>query len=121
MSETMRYDDEEPVTPTTAANSTNIIAERAPTPEEVQGVFQRLLGESGKEFRVSKTVMDERGLYELEIETPGAKEGEITEYAYRRDFGKKFGPEIHTTYYKDGMPVHGTSTAKYVNGQWEFL
>ncbi|GEM_PF-3232394 len=93
--------------------------EHIPSSEEVHGVFQRLVGE-GKEYKVTKSIDDENGLYELEIEIPGELAGEITEYGYRR-FSAPLAPEIHIAYYEHGDWVGGTSAARYVNDVWKIL
>jgi hypothetical protein len=99
--------------------------EHIPSPEEVRSIFREL---SEKEFVETKRVDDEKGLVILEVEVAGETEGQVIEYAYRRTLRHLQGaktefevPEIHTTVYEDGMPVRGTSAARYVEGGWKIL
>ena len=93
-----------------------------PTPEQVLSVFKELAPEGFKETRRRE---DEKGLYLLEIEAPGKSENEYAEYAYMRKGrypeGSITATEIHVTFYEDGMPVSGTTAAKYENGTWRIL
>lgn len=93
--------------------------EHNPTSEEVHQVF-RLLIRDNRAYTTTKDVNDENGLYELEITTSGESVGETTEYEYRR-FNSPQVPEIHVVYYENGMPVSGTSAARYINGEWKIL
>ncbi len=122
MTEHMPYDEiseSDEIINKTSVSSPEETPEHIPTPEEVHGVFQRLVGE-GKEYEVTKSIDDEKGLYELEIKIPGELAGETTGYEYRR-FPAPRAPEIHVTYYEDGDYIHGTSAARYVNGEWKIL
>lgn len=106
-------------------NQFEVEPEHIPSPEEVQSLFREL---SGKEFVETKRVDDEKGLVILEVEVAGETEGQIIEYAYRRTLRYLQGaktkadvPEIHTTVYEDGMPITGTSAARYIEGAWKIL
>ncbi len=108
--------------------SPEVTSEYVPTPEEVHVIFGALI-ETGKNTllvakdavpKETKRVVDEKGLYELEIQLPGVLESEMTEYAYRR-FPAPKAPEIHVAYYEDDMPVGGTNVARYTDGAWKFL
>jgi hypothetical protein len=94
-------------------------SEHIPTEEEINAIFKELTNEEYKEVR---RIEDEQGLYVLEIAIPGEKEGEIIQYEYIRR-----GPhreqtdtdiEIHVVYYEDGIPVHGTSAARFTDEAW---
>ncbi len=119
MSEQMGSDEEPVLDELLVAGHTEKTSEHIPTSEEIHEVFQRLIGE-GKEYKVTKSIDDENGLYELEIEIPRELAGEITEYGYRR-FSAPLAPEIHIAYYEHGDWVGGTSAARYVNGAWKIL
>lgn len=98
-------------------------AEQIPTPEEIRAVFRELAGE--KEYKETRKLEDGRGVYVLEVEVPGDEPGQVLEYAYMRkgNYGTMgiTATEIHVTRYDDGMPVTGTSAAKYENGNWRIL
>ncbi len=88
-----------------------------------------LVSENG-EIKVTKQTMDEKGLYELEIEIEGVEEGEKVGYEYRRfaipdRTGMKVVPpglpEIHVVYYTDGDPMGGDTAARCINGEWKPL
>ncbi len=96
--------------------------EHIPNAEEVRAVFKEL---TTKECAEVRKLEDEQGLYLLEATVPGDLAGEVIEYGYMRKGHYKEGEssetEIHVTYYQDGMPVSGTSAARYVNGKWLVL
>lgn len=94
--------------------------EHSLTFEEVLSAFEQVIG-LGKIYLITKTLDDDKGLYELEIGIAGDVEGEKTEYEYRRKFGVSQIPEIHVAYYEDGDPVGGTSVARYIDGEWKIL
>jgi hypothetical protein len=98
-------------------------SEHIPTPEEVHAVFRELAGE--KEYKETRKLEDEKGVYVLEIEVPGDDEGQVIEYAYMRkgSYGNMgiTATEIHVTYYEDGRPISGTSAAKFENGNWRIV
>ncbi len=119
MSEQMGNNDEPVFDELITIGDTEKTPEHIPIPEEIHEVFQRLIGE-GREYKVTKLINDEKGLYELEIEIPGEQTGEITEYGYRR-FPAPLAPEIHVAYYEHGDWVGGTSAARYVDGVWKIL
>ena len=96
--------------------------EHIPTPEEVYLVFKEL---TNKEYKEIRKCDDEKGVYLLEIIVPGDLEGETIEYAYMRKGTYKEGEsgatEVHVTYYNDGMPISGTSAARWVDGSWRII
>lgn len=96
--------------------------EHIPTPEEVHSVFRELIG---KEYSEKRKLEDEKGLYILEVEALGDSEGAVNEYAYMRKGHYPEGgitvSEIHVTFYVNGVPISGTSAARYVQGQWKIL
>ena len=96
--------------------------EHIPTPEEVSSVFRKLIG---KEYIEGRKFEDEQGLYLYEVKIPGDSADEETEYAYMRkghyQEGASTATEIHITYYKNGIPISGTSAARYVDGKWIIL
>jgi len=100
-------------------------SENNPTREEVLAVFEQVIK---GEYKEVQTREDENGLYLLEVEVPGEKENEMTEYAYRRaglyeehKTVATAAPVIQVTYYKNGIPVAGTSVANYVDGKWKII
>ncbi len=96
--------------------------EHIPTPEELNAMFKELIK---KEYTEVRKREDEKGLYLLEVTIPGESEGEIIEYAYMRKGrypeGESSENEIHVTYYKNDIPISGTSAARCVDGQWKIL
>ena len=96
--------------------------EQIPTLEEVYLVFKELTDKECKEIRKRE---DEKGVYLLEVTTPGDLEGEVVEYAYMRkgqyQEGESSATEIHVTHYDGDMPVSGTSAARFINGEWKIL
>ncbi|MCX6733809.1 MAG: hypothetical protein NTX63_03260 [Candidatus Peregrinibacteria bacterium] len=144
MSEQMRNDGDEAETPVSAAPNTSDAGtlekgpEHIPTPEEIHAVMGALMNagrraglvrEDGEHTETKRTV-DEKGLYELDIEVPGVEEHEKVAYQYRRfaipDRTDMLVvppglPEIHVAYYEYGEYVNGTSAARYVHGEWKFL
>ncbi len=119
MQEQMGNNDEPVFDESLIIEHTEKTPEHIPTSEEIHEVFKQLIGE-GREYKVTKSIDDENGLYELEIEIPGELAGEITEYGYRR-FSAPLAPEIHIAYYEHGDWVGGTSAARYVNDVWKIL
>ena len=98
--------------------------EHIPSKEEVLGQLRDIIG---TEFKETRTKVDDKGLFLLEVEVAGEKEGHVTEYSYRRDVSpnkKREGenaPKYHSidiVYYEEGMPAGGTDVAKCVNGVW---
>jgi hypothetical protein len=96
--------------------------EHIPTLEEVHSVFKELTNQEYKEVRKCE---DEKGLYLLEITVPGDSPDEVTEYTYMRQGhypeGQSATTEIHVVYYKNNIPISGTSAARYVEGNWKIL
>jgi|GEM_PF-1520703 len=96
--------------------------EHIPTPEEVSSVFRELIG---KEHIEGRKLEDEQGLYLYDVKIPGDSADEEIEYGYMRKGHYKEGAstatEIHITYYKNGVPISGTSAARYVDGKWIIL
>ncbi len=67
---------------------------------------------------VKRELSDEKGVYLLEVEIPGAKPGETTEYIYQRkgefpNGSKAEDTIINVAYFEDGIPVGGESVATY--------
>ena len=94
--------------------------ESIPTPEEVQSVFEQLVG--GKEYETVRQLEDEQGLYLWDIIVSG--EDGNTEYSYMRagqyPEGQASATAVHVTFFdEEGMPVGGHAVAKYVGGKWE--
>jgi len=98
--------------------------EHTPDLEEVRG---KLLEIIGKEFTETRKKVDEKGLFLLEVEVKGEKDGEVTEYSYRRDVAPNKQREgadaplyhsIDVVTYENGMPTGGTDVAKCVKGVW---
>lgn len=112
--------------------------EHVPNLEEVNAVMgalikigqkDKLVKENG-EIKVTKQTMDDKGLYELEIEIEGVEAGETVGYEYRRfaipdRTGMKVIPpglpEIHVAYYTDGDCMGGDTAARCINGEWKPL
>ena len=91
-----------------------------PTPEEVQSVFEQLVGKEG--YEDVRKLEDERGLYLWDIKVSG-EDGD-TEYSYMRkgqySEGQASITAIHVTFFdQKGIPVGGHSVAKHVEGEWK--
>src|SRR5690348_11470741 len=91
--------------------------EHTPSLEEVRAQLRELIR---GEFKETRKKIDEKGLYLLEVEVNGEKEGEVKEYSYRRDVSPNKQREgtdaslyhsIDVTYYEHGVPVDGTDVA----------
>ena len=94
--------------------------ESIPTPEEVQSVFEQLIGEES--YREVRKREDEQGLYLWDIIVSG-EDGD-TEYLYMRKGrypeGQALATSVHVTFFdKAGIPVGGHSVAKYIEGEWK--
>ncbi len=94
--------------------------EAVPTPEEVQSVFEQLVGK--EEYEDIRKLEDEHGLYLWDIKIP--REDGDTEYSYMRagqySEGQASTTAIHVTFFDEGgIPVGGHSVAKYVEGEWK--
>lgn len=96
--------------------------EHIPTLEEVLSLFSEL---TGNEFEEVRRLEDEKGLYLLEIVIPGDLPDETIEYAYmrkgRHEKGQTSATVIHVTYYKNDIPISGTSVAEYIEGKWKIF
>ncbi|MDA2922457.1 hypothetical protein MYX07_04305 [Patescibacteria group bacterium AH-259-L07] len=95
-------------------------SESIPTPEEVQSVFEQLVGEEG--YEDVRKLEDEQGLYLWDIIVSG-KDGN-TEYSYMRkgrySEGQASATAVHVTFFdKEGIPEGGHSAAKYIEGKWK--
>ncbi len=95
-------------------------SESTPTPEEVQSVFEQLVGE--EEYEDVRRMEDEQGLYLWEIKVSG--DGGDAEYSYMREGhypeGQASATAIHVTFFDaEGVPVGGHSVAKYISGEWK--
>lgn len=101
------------------------VAERIPSPEEVLGLFRRLVG--SEEFKEVRRIFDDRGLFLFEIKIPGEKPGEHTEYIYRREGSRQDGTSgptaVHVVFFKNDEPVSGTAVAKQngKTGEWQIF
>ena len=90
-----------------------------PTSEEVQAIFEQLVG--GGEYEEIRKLEDEQGLYLWEIRVSG--EDEDREYSYRRgrpSVGEL--PDFRVDVYffdEDGIPAGGHSAAKYIDKEWK--
>ncbi|MFY9463348.1 MAG: hypothetical protein WAP52_04155 [Candidatus Sungiibacteriota bacterium] len=97
--------------------------EHIPTAEEVAGVFEQLV--KGKEYKETRKLEDENGLYLWDIEIPDESGEGIVEYSYRRGRpaeGQLLELRIDVAFYdSDGMPISGTSAAKFENGAWKII
>lgn len=94
--------------------------ERIPTSEEVQSIFEQLVGE--KETVEVRKLEDEKGLYLWDI-TVAAADGTNEEYSYMRKGqypeGQAHTTAVHVTFFDgEGIPVGGHSVAKYIDGKW---
>jgi hypothetical protein len=87
----------------------------------VRSVFERLIGE--KEYKETRKLHDDKGLYLWDVTI--SEEDGSTEYSYIGKGryavgGSSPDTAIHVTYYDNaGMPVHGSSVAKYKEGEWK--
>jgi hypothetical protein len=81
-------------------------------------------------FTLGRELSDEKGVYLLEVEVKGEREGEVIEYQYKRKGIYQKGtynssPEttISVIYYEDGRPVHGEKLAVFdeETGVWKRL
>ncbi len=98
--------------------------EHIPTPEEVQSLFEKIVGES--KYETARKLEDEQGLYLWEIKIP-QEDGSIEyEYVRKGDYksrglagGSASETTIHVTYFdEDGIPVSGTSVLKLIDDKW---
>ena len=94
-------------------------AEPIPTPEEVQSVFEQLIGD--EKYEDVRKLEDEQGLYLWDIIISG--EDGNTEYSYMRKGrypeGQASDTAVHVTFFSEaGVPVGGHSVAKHVEGKW---
>ncbi|MFA6446508.1 MAG: hypothetical protein WCW14_04660 [Candidatus Paceibacterota bacterium] len=89
-----------------------------------------VLSSYAENSKIIKERSDEMGPYLLEVEVPGDKTGETTQYIYSRkgeflnDDGTKNSTEvtnIQVVYCKNGIPEGGTTVANYnsESGEWE--
>ncbi|MFA5126455.1 MAG: hypothetical protein WC465_00440 [Patescibacteria group bacterium] len=97
-------------------------SEQIPTPEEILEILERVIN---REFIEVGRYEDERGIYRLDVQTPGDEEGEMVEYIYTRmgryPQSQSTNTEISIAYYKDGIPFFGTIVARYIGGSWKIL
>ena len=99
-------------------------SEHIPTSEEVQSLFEKLVGEV--EYEVIRKLEDEQGLYLWDIKI--FQEDGSTEYSYIRKGnykerglpgGSAAETAIHVIYFdKKGDSISGSSVCKFINGQW---
>lgn len=98
--------------------------EHIPTSEEVQLIFDKIVGE--EKYEDVRKLEDEEGLYLWEIKI--TQEDGSVEYAYTRkgDYksrglagGSASETAIHITYYdNDEIPISGHSVLKLINNKW---
>lgn len=102
--------------------------EHVPTLKEVEEVIGNLI-DMGKtkglvvenaERTIRNKVVDEKGLYNFEVQVPGPVAGEKVEYGYRR-FAAPGQPEIHIAFYVDGDPMGGELVATCIDGEWRYV
>ena len=97
-------------------------SEHIPTSEEVSSIFTEL---TKKEYKEIRKCEDQKGLYLLEIMVSGDLPNEEIKYSYMRKGRYKEGQisetGIHKTYLENGIPISGTSVARYVEGNWEII
>lgn len=98
--------------------------EKVPTPEEVQEVFDTVIGPDAMRCEV-RVLEDKDGVYlrEVSVKEP---DGDIREYLYTREGRfpecKSIATSIeYVTYGKSDMPVGNGSVADYKNGEWVFV
>ena len=98
--------------------------EHVPTLEEVQSLFEKIVGK--EKYEDVRKFEDEEGLYLWEVKI--TKEDGSVEYSYIRkgDYkskglagGSASETAIHITYFdNDGKPISGRSLLKLINDQW---
>ena len=98
--------------------------EHIPTSEEVQSLFEKIVGE--EKYEDVRKLEDEEGLYLWEVKI--TKEDGSVEYSYIRkgDYksrglagGSASETAIHTTYFdNNGIPISGCSLFKLINDKW---
>lgn len=101
---------------------TELPNEAIPSLEEIRFALERFTW--GKEVTETRKLEDELGVYLWDITIPDV-DGGIIEYSYVRKGPHAKGNPIETmindTFYdKDGFPIHGSSVARYANGEWKF-
>ncbi|MFH2104634.1 MAG: hypothetical protein ABII72_00150 [Parcubacteria group bacterium] len=106
----------------TSMEAATEVSESIPTPEEVQSVFEQLVG--GEEFTDRRKLEDEQGLYLWEI-IVSREDGDV-EYSYARKgrHGKEQASATAIGAYffnKGGIPISGTTAARYEEGKWRII
>ncbi|MCE9628855.1 MAG: hypothetical protein K8Q91_02545 [Candidatus Vogelbacteria bacterium] len=93
--------------------------ESIPNQDEISAVFGRHIE---GEYKTTRCLEDEQGIYLWEVEVPGASDGEVTEYRYTRKGQYQEASSLVTTiqvaYYENGDCVGGTSVVNFLDGQW---
>jgi hypothetical protein len=94
--------------------------EQIPTSEEVQLLFEKILGKV--KYETTRKLEDEQGLYLWEIKIL-QEDGTSIEYEYykSKNFaeGSAFKTAIRITYFdEDGIPISGTTVAKFIDNKW---
>ena len=92
--------------------------EKVPEPVLSKEEVMEFLGQFAEKGTVVRELSDESGLYLLEVQVAGEKEGEKTEYEYTRKGSHPNGTKatmtcISVAYYEDGIPVGGSGFADY--------
>ncbi len=102
--------------------------DHVPTLEEVEAVIGNLMdmGETkglvaeNAERTIRNKIVDEKGLYNFEVQVPAPDPSEKVDYGYRR-FAASGQPEIHIAFYVDGVPMSGHLVATCVDGEWKYV
>jgi hypothetical protein len=95
--------------------------EKILTSEEVLHALSRY----AEGFTVGRELSDEKGVYLREVTVPGEKEGNFTEYQYKRKVGhgtnRSTITSINAIYYQNGIPLSGDTVSVFneETGQWE--
>lgn len=86
-----------------------------------------ILSQYAEGYTDGRELSDDKGVYLREVEVPGEKDGEVTEYQYMRkgSHGRNQSDvtAISTIYYQDGIPVGGERIAVFSEetGEWTKL
>ena len=100
--------------------------EHIPNAQEIYSVLREI---KVKGFTETRRLEDEKGIYILEVVSPGKLKGETTGYEYMRkgrypQLGEQVGASataISVVYYENGDPVGGTTVAEYIDGNWKII
>lgn len=110
--------------------------EQPPQPRNIEGKEEKILSSQevlnalsiyAEGCTPTRELSDEKGVYLLEVEIAGEREGEKTEYQYKRkgihsnQNTSSEGSVISAIYYQDGIPVGGEKVAilDEQTGEWK--